>query len=243
MARYRTIKPEFWASEQVANCDFATRLLFIGIWNFADDGGVIPDRPKQIRIQVFPADEFSDDDMGAMLNRLVEVGLLVKFENHGNTYYYVTGWMKHQRIDKPNPKYPKPFDENSKIVLGTLAECSVQKERKEDKGKEGKGTKPAGELDAEQVPLPPEISIAPFPPVWLEWIAYRREHRYSTRERTMRAQLQSLAPLGPIAAAECLRSSIRNGWQGIFPEKVNANGKPQQQRVGSGQRFKAQRSS
>lgn len=34
MARIRTIKPEFWTSEQVMGCAPLARLLFIGLWNF-----------------------------------------------------------------------------------------------------------------------------------------------------------------------------------------------------------------
>ena len=44
MARIRTIKPEFWASEQVMDCKPVTRLLFIGLWNFVDDFGRAPQR-------------------------------------------------------------------------------------------------------------------------------------------------------------------------------------------------------
>lgn len=67
--------------------------------------------------------------------------------------------------------------------------------------------------------LPPGLNHPPFPEMWVEWLAYRTERRLSTRDRTMRAQLQSLSPLGPVAAAECLRKSIRCGWAGVFPEK------------------------
>ena len=40
MARIRTIKPEFWIDDVIVELPFETRLLFIGIWNFADDAGV-----------------------------------------------------------------------------------------------------------------------------------------------------------------------------------------------------------
>lgn len=68
------------------------------------------------------------------------------------------------------------------------------------------------------VPLPPALASDPFPAAWSDWLAYRRERRLTLRDRTIRAQLESLAPLGPVAAAECVRASIRNGWQGIFPD-------------------------
>jgi len=41
--RIRSIKPEFWKSETVAALSPLARLLFIGLWNYADregaDGG------------------------------------------------------------------------------------------------------------------------------------------------------------------------------------------------------------
>jgi len=47
MARIRTIKPEFWVSEQVGECSPNARLLFIGMWNFCDDRGVHPAKPNR----------------------------------------------------------------------------------------------------------------------------------------------------------------------------------------------------
>ncbi len=42
MARIRSIKTEFWTAEQVMECSPIARLLFIGMWNFCDDGGNHP---------------------------------------------------------------------------------------------------------------------------------------------------------------------------------------------------------
>ncbi|KKK60207.1 hypothetical protein LCGC14_3026700, partial [marine sediment metagenome] len=39
MARIRTVKPDFWTSEDVAAVSRNARLLFIGLLNFADDVG------------------------------------------------------------------------------------------------------------------------------------------------------------------------------------------------------------
>jgi hypothetical protein len=89
--------------------------------------------------------------------------------------------------------------------------------------------------------LPPALAADPFPAAWLEWLGYRKERRLTLRDRTMRAQLDSLAPLGPVAAAECVRLSIRNGWQGIFPERRNENGTSTgkgSSHVGPGQRYR-----
>ena len=48
MARIRSIKPQFWTSEQIADCSSNARLLFIGLWNFCDDCGVHPASPARL---------------------------------------------------------------------------------------------------------------------------------------------------------------------------------------------------
>ena len=39
MPRIRTIKPEFWDSPGTASASLRIRLLFIAMWNWADDHG------------------------------------------------------------------------------------------------------------------------------------------------------------------------------------------------------------
>lgn len=113
MARIRTIKPEFWTSEQVMECSPNARLLFIGIWTFCDDAGRHPWAPRRLKAQIFPGDDFSADDVLRMLDELSAVGLIEDYEVDGERYFYVTGW-KHQKIDRPQkPKFPDPFSERS----------------------------------------------------------------------------------------------------------------------------------
>ncbi len=61
MSRIRTVKPEFWTSEQVISCSPLSRLLFIGLWNFCDDNGVHPASYVRIKTEVFPADNINID--------------------------------------------------------------------------------------------------------------------------------------------------------------------------------------
>ena len=54
MSRIRTVKPEFWTSEQIIACSPIARLLFIGLWNFCDDNGVHPASYIRLKAEVFP---------------------------------------------------------------------------------------------------------------------------------------------------------------------------------------------
>lgn len=113
MARIRSIKPEFWTSEQVMECSTTARLMFIGLWNFADDCGRLPLSLKTIKAQIFPSDDLASDSIRGMINELSESGLLLIYTADGKEFLQITGWQ-HQRIDKPQaPKYPAPFFEDS----------------------------------------------------------------------------------------------------------------------------------
>jgi uncharacterized phage protein (TIGR02220 family) len=108
MARIRTIKPEFWTSEQVAECSTTARLLFIGIWNFCDDHGLHPASVKRLKMEVFPSDSITDEDIEAMAQELQAAKLLHAYEVDGKGYWQVTGWEKHQKIEKPTYRHPLP---------------------------------------------------------------------------------------------------------------------------------------
>src|SRR5687768_1940739 len=114
MARIRTIKPEFWTNERVMECSANARLLFIGMWNFADDLGRLSLSPKTIKAQIFPSDEMGFDVILGMIQELSKNGLILTYEVGDKEYLQIVGWQ-HQRIDKPQPgKCPSPVNGYSK---------------------------------------------------------------------------------------------------------------------------------
>jgi hypothetical protein len=115
MARIRSVKPEFWTSEQVVELSPIARLLFIGLWNFCDDGGNHPASCKTLKMQVFPGDDFTVAQIDEWVNEMKAQKLLVEYEADGKQFWHVTGWEKHQRPEKPQFKYPK-FPQNRQPV-------------------------------------------------------------------------------------------------------------------------------
>ena len=82
--------------------------MFIGLWNFCDCQGVHPANVMRVKMQVFPGDAFTLDDVRGWVDELLTQGLLHRFEaDDGKAYWYVTGW-KHQKISHPRHKYPAP---------------------------------------------------------------------------------------------------------------------------------------
>ncbi|PSJ16900.1 hypothetical protein [Nitrosomonas supralitoralis] len=127
MARIRTVKPEFWTSEQVVECSPIARLMFIGMWNFCDDGGNHPASFKTLKMEVFPGDEISLSQIEEYAKELLKNDLIVEYDGgNGRRYWHVTGWH-HQKIEKPNKKHP-PY------IPGSIEDHSTP----EGKVKEGK---------------------------------------------------------------------------------------------------------
>lgn len=51
----------------------------------------------------------------------------------------------------------------------------------------------------------------------------REKHKRMT-EKAEKLTLAQLEPYGPAVAVAALQESMRNDWQGVFPEKVSAGG-------------------
>jgi hypothetical protein len=148
MARIRSIKPEFWTNEKIVECSLSARLLFIGLWNFADDAGRLVDSPKTIKMQVFAGDDLTAQDVHELLTELSVNGLITRYTVGGKAYLQIDGW-DHQKINRPVPsKIPAP----SPSTQGALTEQTPP----EGKGKEGKGKEGRGaaltELDVKTEP-------------------------------------------------------------------------------------------
>ena len=107
MSRDRTLPSDFWTWEAVIDCAPMARLLFLGLWNFADDHGVQPLRPRTIRMQVFPGDPIDEAAIRALIEELVARGLVRVFTVEGQDYLSVIHWEQVQRVGRrARHRYP-----------------------------------------------------------------------------------------------------------------------------------------
>ena len=107
MARDRTLPTDFWTWEAVIDCSAMARLLFLGLWNFADDHGVQPLRPRTIRLQVFPGDAIDNDGVRTLIDELAARGLVRIFAAEGDEYLSVIHWEQVQRVGRrARHRYP-----------------------------------------------------------------------------------------------------------------------------------------
>lgn len=115
MARARNIKPGFFTNEDLVELPFSTRLLFIGLWTLADRAGRLEDRPKKIKMAIFPADNV---DVDAALNELQESGFLLRYECSCGRYIQVLAFSKHQspHRDEKASTIPAPYEHGANTV-------------------------------------------------------------------------------------------------------------------------------
>jgi hypothetical protein len=140
VARIRTIKPDFWTDDTITECSLSARLLFIGIWNFADDAGNLDRSAKQIKARVFPVDNV---DCEVLIQELLTHGLLIEYSVSDKKYLHIPGFADHQVINRPS-KPSVPGYEDSMKTHGALTESSVSTHAgREGKGREVTATPPA----------------------------------------------------------------------------------------------------
>ncbi len=104
MARIRTIKPEAFVSESLAEVSVEAERTFFGLLTQADDHGRHRDNAAIIAGLLWPlrAEHTSvhvEDD----LQQLADAGLICRYTGcDGRRYLHIVTWSDHQKIDKPS---------------------------------------------------------------------------------------------------------------------------------------------
>ena len=152
MARIRTIKPDFFTSEDIVGITPLARLLYVATWLEADREGRFVWRPKTLKLRYLPGDQC---DIDGLADELVAAGLVVPYVIDGQTFAEIPTFAKHQVInnresastipprvsDATGTREPRVSDAITTPLVG-----------REGKGKEGKEGNDVGEdADASSV--------------------------------------------------------------------------------------------
>jgi len=92
--RARNTKPGLFQNEQLAELPIEARWLFVGLPMLADREGRLEDRPKRIKMQIFPADSV---EVEPLLQGLEKQELIVRYEVEGRAYIWIPTFAKHQK--------------------------------------------------------------------------------------------------------------------------------------------------
>ena len=161
--RIRSIRPEFWSSEDIAAMDWTTRLVFIGLWSYVDDNGVGRDVEKLIVADLFPLEDDPRDTLATVsrsLARLSDGGQITRYTADGRPYLHINAWSKHQRIDKAaKSRYPLPTSDNAEpretVATPSRDPLDISPIGEGEKGRRGEGEKGTS-ADADTAPPEPQ---------------------------------------------------------------------------------------
>ncbi len=113
MARARNIKPGFFKNEILAEMSAFDRLLFIGLWCLADREGRVEDRPKRIKMELFPCDTY-DVDVG--IEELRRSGFVTRYDIAGKKTISIVNFLIHQTPHGTEKDSDLP-DENGNFTI------------------------------------------------------------------------------------------------------------------------------
>lgn len=132
MSRIRTIKPEFFTSEDITRLTPLARLLYIAVWCEADREGRLKWKPQTFKLRYFPGDKCAIESLCA---ELISARLVVLY---GEDLAYVPSFGLHQHINPRETvsRLPEPIFQDSRAVDASARVTDVQVGR-EGKGKEG----------------------------------------------------------------------------------------------------------
>ncbi|MBD3812694.1 MAG: hypothetical protein IE917_10790 [Betaproteobacteria bacterium] len=166
MARARNLKPGFFHNADLVELPVETRLLFAGLWTLADREGRIIDRPKQIKMEIYPADSF---DVDSMLQALHDFGFILRYKVNGIRYIQVLNFLRHQNphhAEKPS-LIPAPDKPEACPGLNVLIPESINL-NPESHSRQQQGASCVGRQPAQDEPLPepdqPDEQVDETPP-------------------------------------------------------------------------------
>lgn len=140
MARIRTIKPEFFTSEDIVGLTPLARLLYIALWCEADKEGRMVWKPKTFKMRYLPGDDCSIDDLCAEILKAKLVAL------YSDAYAFIPAFKSHQHINprESDSQLPEPDAKTTRAprVSTRHSPDSDAQVGREGKGKEGTRVKP-----------------------------------------------------------------------------------------------------
>jgi hypothetical protein len=134
VARIRTIKPEFFTSEDIVALTPFARLLYVALWCEADKEGRLVWKPRTFKMRYLPADSV---DIEALCSELTDAGLVVLY---GEGYAHIPAFSAHQHINprESASQLPDPAELTRHARVGTRQpRASDTQGGREGKGKEG----------------------------------------------------------------------------------------------------------
>lgn len=200
MARIRTIKPEFFTSEDIVSRSPIARLFYIALWCEADREGRMEWKPGTFKLRYLPGDAVTVDEVAS---ELIEAGLICVYTVGEKQFAEIPSFTKHQVINNREADSAIPTREHASTTRGARVKgpsSRAKAEGKEGKGKEGKE----------------HASPTRFDDFWNAWPKSERKQDRSKCAEKWKAN--GFDDLSEIILADVATKKLTQKWQGGFIE-------------------------
>lgn len=217
MGRIRTIKPEFFTSEDIVSLSPMARLLYIATWCEADKEGRLEWKLGTFKLRYFPGDNC---DMESLADELTSSGLVVLY---GEKYAVIPKFRDHQHIN-PRETDSKLPDPDAKTTREPRVSTRQTRDSDAQGGREGKG-KEGTRVKSRATSIPEGFGISDRVRAWAA----------SKGLNHLDQQLEALVSYAKRKGAtyvdwdEALMTAIRDDWA-----KVNKPGQGQSEDIFAG---------
>jgi len=236
MARSRLIKPALAKNEVLAELGPMAQLLFAMLSCFADREGRLEDRPRRLKVEIFPYYEVDVDDLSEQL-ATCEENFISRYEVGGKRYIQITNFAVHQspHCKETASTLPAQFEHEPSMnqARGKQANPGVHapnkdKDKNEDRNEQAK------------IVLPDEVATAELLEAVRNWLAYKKERKESYKQTGLNQFMDRINTMakskGSSHVADLLQKAMSSGWKGWEHESGNSN-KKTISRIGPGQKF------
>lgn len=230
MARIRTIKPEFFTSEDIVSLSPLARLLYQATWCEADKEGRLVWKPRTFKLRYFPGDNC---DIEAMCQELVDSGLVVLY---GDGLAYIPTFSKHQHINPRESASTLPDPDQIESEKARVNDASARVSDGESTvsdaqgGREGKGRS----IGADAPAAPANLTLQDLVAEGInkqhasDWLKVRKAKR-APLTQTAWESLKTESLKAGISAAKAVEICAKRNWQGFNAswEWKDASSRPQ----------------
>jgi len=122
MARIRYLKPDFFKDEDLATLPMEVRLFYAGLWVNADRAGRLEDRPKRLKVEIFPYEDVDIDNCLKQLAHPKGSGkpYIIRYQVEGESFIQIVNWEKHQKPHHTEKEsvIPGPMEKGMGMGMG-----------------------------------------------------------------------------------------------------------------------------
>ncbi len=237
MARCRNLKPSFFTNELLGDLPALTRLLFAGLWTIADREGRLQDRPKRIKTEILPYDDY---DIEKALNQLARGAdpFIVRYAVGGFRFIQIVKFRENQtpHHTEKSSVIPEPPLSSWSITTDQLA--GHLEVRGSEEGSSEVQRPRQKQISAASIPVPEGFETPEVRQAISDWLDFKAKRGKPYKDAGFFGRkVAEFVRAGPAAFVAAVNSSIGNNYDGIFPAKdINGNSTTST-RVGPGQRY------